>query len=121
MNTYLIPREIRRIGPTGISVTWSDGRSHTLQSQLLRTNCPCATCKEQRGDSSHAHPLTAGSSKPSLLKVISSTVQDELRLDEIWAVGQYAIGMRWGDQHTTGIYTYDLLRKLGEESSGSGQ
>jgi len=36
-------------------------------------------------------------------------------LKEIWAVGQYALGMSWGDGHNTGIYTFDFLRELGGE------
>jgi len=29
-------------------------------------------------------------------------------------VGNYALGLGWGDQHDTGIYSFDYLYRLGE-------
>jgi DUF971 family protein len=44
--------------------------------------------------------------------VIESTIAEETDLREIWGVGQYALGMRWGDGHDSGIYTFTYLREL---------
>jgi DUF971 family protein len=107
------PLEVRRLGAGGISIRWAGGEFHEISSEKLRTNCPCATCKELRGDTSHAKPLTG---KKSSLMIVESSKDEETRLDEIWGVGQYAIGMKWGDGHTTGIYTFDKLHELGEET-----
>lgn len=108
------PTEIKRLATEGVEITWSDGVKHSLNSEMLRINCPCASCKEKRGDTSHAAPL---SPKKFSLRVIESSKTEEIRLDKIWAVGQYAIGMLWGDGHQTGIYTYPYLRDLGEGKS----
>lgn len=110
MNTYnIVPIEIRRLGQKGVSFLWSNGDRGELSSEVLRKNCPCAACREARGDTSHATPL---SNKKSSLKIIEHTRDEELDLQEIWQVGNYAIGLRWGDGHSTGIYTFKYLREL---------
>ncbi len=110
----VVPIQIERKQAEGIEITWSDGSTHALSSKVLRTNCPCAGCKEARGDTTHQTPLTG---KKSLLKVISSSRDEELRLQRIWAVGQYALGMEWADGHANGIYTFELLRELGAQQT----
>jgi DUF971 family protein len=110
MAPIITPTEIKRSGEGGLEIAWNDGKRSRLSSETLRKNCPCAVCREERGDSSHGAPL---SPKKSLLRVIEHTSDEQLRLVEIWAVGNYAVGMRWGDGHDTGIYKYELLRDLG--------
>lgn len=72
-----------------------------------------------RGDTSHAKPLTTPAKplKPRGLAIVDSSLAEQTNLKEIWAVGQYALGMSWGDGHNTGIYTFDFLRELGGFSS----
>ncbi len=43
--------------------------------------------------------------------------QYELR--SVQPVGNYALQMKWGDGHQTGIYTYDYLRQICECSECS--
>lgn len=116
------PVEIRRLDTSGIALAWSDGVRHQIPSEILRRNCPCAGCREQRGDTSHAKPLTspAAPRKPRGLAIVESSLAEETALREIWAIGNYALGMSWRDGHSTGIYTFDLLRSLGEESAPRG-
>ena len=112
------PIEIKRLGTTGIRIQWDNGSECSLNSEALRRACPCASCREARGEGSHEKPISPPAKK-SLLTVVSNSRDEELRLDNIWAVGQYAIGMQWGDGHTTGIYTYDYLHYLGEQQQQS--
>jgi ATP-binding protein involved in chromosome partitioning len=114
------PQAIRRIAGEGVEVQWSDSVTHLLTNELLRRQCPCAECRELRGEGAgHARPLTPVSvekkGKSSLLRVVEHEKQEELQLERIWGVGNYAIGMVWGDGHDSGIYTYYYLRELGEE------
>ncbi len=110
------PVEIRRISmddapPHGaVDIRWSDGSSARLPNELLRRNCPCATCREEQGTLEHAKPLSP--KKPRLLNVVKATLDESLALAEIWAVGNYAVGLRWGDGHDTGIYSFEHLRSL---------
>lgn len=106
-----IPTEIKRDARNGITIAWRDGTTTHLSTETLRRECPCARCKEQRGDTSHSKPLTT---KRRGLTVIQNTIDEQLDLKEIWSVGQYALGMRWGDGHDSGIYPFALLFELGE-------
>lgn len=113
----LKPLEIKRVSQQALAIRWSDGSRCELSNRVLRTNCPCATCREARGDSSHSTPLgglveSEGKKKGQLLRVVEHSVDEELRLEEIWGVGNYAIGVRWGDGHRTGIYTFHYLEEL---------
>ncbi|NDC37781.1 MAG: DUF971 domain-containing protein [Proteobacteria bacterium] len=111
----LLPVEIRRMDGAGIRVRWSDGSIQELSSSILRTNCPCATCREAQGDTSHGRPLTGSAPAPkkkSMLKVIEHTMTEQLTLTEIWGVGNYALGMAWADGHNSGIYSFEYLRRL---------
>ena len=103
------PKEIKRLDTNGLKITWSDGAIHELTSEVLRKECPCAGCREARGDNSHAKPLTG---KKRSLGIVQNTVEEQLSLEEIWGVGQYAIGLKWADGHNSGIYTFDYLREL---------
>jgi DUF971 family protein len=107
----LRPNEIKRLGYHGIEIEWHDGVVHALTSQVLRGNCPSASSLAKRGDSSHDKPLSG----KSRLAIVSSSKSEELKLEHIWLIGNYALGMRWGDGHDTGIFSFKLLRELGDK------
>jgi len=112
----ITPTEIRRLPGTGIKISWSNGLVHELSSTALRTNCPCATCREDRGDTSHARPIStdaAPQKKRSMLTVIEHTATEQLDLTEIWGIGNYALGIAWADGHSSGIYSFEYLYELG--------
>ena len=111
----ITPLEIKRNREGNLVLKWSDGAVHVLPSEVLRRNCPCAVCLEKRGDTSHAKPLTGRRS----LAILDASKDEETGLEKIWPVGGYAIGMLWKDKHDSGIYTYGLLRQLGERSTSS--
>ncbi len=112
MSVDCTPIEIKRLGPSGLQIVWSDGHSSNFSSELLRQNCPCASCREQRGEGSHSAPIAPVKPKASSLRIVQSSLAEELKLERIWAVGNYALGMRWGDGHDVGIWTFDILRAL---------
>ncbi len=96
---------------SGLEIIFADAKKITLNSKTLRKNCPCASCQAKRGDSSHDTPLSPKSGR-SLLNVISATSDEELDLKQIWMLGNYALGMKWGDGHDSGIYTFEFLKSL---------
>jgi DUF971 family protein len=108
------PLEIRREAERGLSITWSDKSVSFLPSSLLRTECPCAECREKRGDASHSAPLPTIplERKKRSLKVVAHEEEKELSLEAIWPVGKYALGMKWGDGHHSGIYPFTFLKSL---------
>ncbi len=97
----------------GIEIVLNNGEIKKIDSLVLRENCPCASCSERRGDSSHDAPL---SGKPAagraLLKVVKSSITEEANITKIWNIGNYALGMRYSDGHDSGIYTYKFLVEL---------
>jgi len=98
----------------GIEVEWENKESSFLSNELLRAHCPCASCLQKRGDTSHQKPLTSGRAS---LQVIEATAEEETNLVRLWAVGNYAIGALWGDKHDTGIYSFSYLYELASKDN----
>ena len=108
----------RNVTPTGINadrttgaftITWSDGAEHKISFELMRNACPCAQCRgghenmsSEPGDDVFTIPLLD----------INTT-----RLDNIEMIGNYAIGIVWGDGHSHGIYHWHYLYSLGERAA----
>lgn len=111
----LSPIKIKRLTTegrgSGLEITWSNNQTQIIPTDLLRKNCPCATCLEASGNSGHSKPLNP-QKKSSFLKVVDATVEESIDLKEIWLVGNYALGILWGDKHDTGIYSFSLLASL---------
>jgi ATP-binding protein involved in chromosome partitioning len=84
-----------------VTLTWNDGKAVTFDLVELRTNCPCAECRERRKAHRAVWPQ-AGSPQP-------------LRIVDAHLVGAFGIGFDWNDGHGTGIYTWDAMRRWSEE------
>ena len=99
-----VPAGIARVAD-GVEITWSDGVRCGYRTRLLRDACPCATCREKR-----AEPTAA----PNPLAVLSPAEVAPLSIVGMRPVGQYAYSIEFSDGHSSGIYTLDYLRELGE-------
>lgn len=97
---------------TGLELVWSGGPPIVISAQKLRDFCPCATCEELRGKQVHAKPLSAPKTSRLLVLVAEPTKEDIYELKRVWGIGNYAVGLEWGDGHNSGIYTYSILRDL---------
>ena len=106
------PKAIKRSKNKGIEITWSDGSIKKISSETLRKNCPSAISKANRGDTSHDKPIQT---KKTSLKIIEHSSKEELDLKRIWQIGNYAIGIEWGDGHDSGIFSFELLYKLSKQ------
>ena len=87
-----------------LALRWSDGVESYLPVQNLRRACPCASCggePDVLGNISRPHVSYSGRSF-------------ELQGWDI--VGGYAIQPKWGDDHRTGIYSFQYLRRLAAAS-----
>ncbi len=106
-NSELIPVSIVREGDAQISITWSDGAVSNWTAGQLRKICPCATCREKkRGESEASEPL----GKLPMLPVLSTAEARPIEIQSMQPVGNYAYSIVFSDNHSSGVFTFDLLR-----------
>lgn len=92
-----------------LRIRWADGHTTTLPLALLRRQCPCAACRSEREtETVGALPVVAAA---SVQRAKVTAVSAEL-------IGQYALRIVWEDGHDTGIYDYELLRRLDPADAG---
>lgn len=108
------PVSIKKTDANTILITWQDGTIGEISGSKLRENCPSAVAKTARGEIDHDKPLSP--TKKGSLRVIKNSITDETRIEKIWLVGNYAIGIEYGDGHKTGIYPFPLLQSLSQNS-----
>ena len=84
-----------------LALKWDDGAESFVALEKLRRACPCAGCK---GEKDIMGNLYIGPEKP--LRA------DSFRLKGIAHVGGYAIQPQWADGHSTGLYSFEMLKHL---------
>jgi len=94
----MYPLKIISKKKSGLVINWSNGSRSEIQSKILRKNCPCATCLAERERYS--------------LNYIPIYSDNEITIEKISVIGNYAIGISWNDGHNTGIYEFPYLFKL---------
>jgi ATP-binding protein involved in chromosome partitioning len=94
------PTKIKKVSPAELMIIWADGRESHFPAPVLRRECPCAQCRDEITGARILLPMH---------------VPDTLELRRIELVGQYALQFEWTDGHHTGIFSFDLLRQLGDE------
>ena len=80
-----------------LKIIWNNDEEQIYSFRNLRFSCQCALCK---------HEITG----EKLIKIES--IPEDINLSKVDPVGNYAIHLVWSDGHSTGIYSYDYLRKL---------
>ena len=102
------PAKVRvdKTGGTGMEIEWKDGHRSHWSFRWLRDACPCATCHDER-EKSGRHPGQPKAQPSTLLPMY----QAPPRPDSVTPVGRYAISFHWNDGHTSGIYSWEYLRR----------
>ena len=96
------PKVIERSVPGQVTIKWGDDVQHVFRAAELRKVCPCAGCvSETTGQRMHD----------------PGTVPDDLEQSNLKLVGNYALDMLFSDGHSTGIFTFQFLRRLGDAQS----
>ncbi len=85
-----------------LALSFAGGQEAFLELGMLRRACPCAACQGE---------------PDALGRVMRPRVEHgpkafELRKFE--TIGGYGLQLYWADGHSTGIYSYDYLRRLAE-------
>lgn len=84
-----------------LALKWDDGAESFIALEKLRRACPCAGCK---GETDIMGNLYIGQEKP--LK------PESFRLLGLAHVGGYALQPQWGDGHSSGLYSFEYLRRI---------
>lgn len=79
-------------------VSFNNGENHSLDAEYLRVESPSA---EVQGHGADQKVCVGGKADVSIIKVEP--------------VGNYAVRLTFDDMHSTGIYSWDYLLKLGRE------
>ena len=87
---------------TELAVNWSDKTESFITLKILRDSCPCAFCSGEKD--------VLGNVYKGSKRELAETAYEAANFERI---GHYAIRIFWGDGHADGLYTYEMLRKLG--------
>jgi DUF971 family protein len=104
----LAPRNLKNIGDA-LEIEWSDGVTQCISWRKLRDACPCASCRVDRSKPPKPQPLLA---------VLSSAEARPLAPASMRPAGNYAYAIAFSDGHSSGIYSLELLRQLGQQIDG---
>ena len=95
----LVPTELRlRRAEKRLEVAWPDGVRHSLPVEYLRAESPSA---EVQGHGPGQKKLVSGRRHVGIMA--------------LEPVGHYAVRIVFDDLHDTGIYSWTVLRRMGEE------
>lgn len=86
-----------------LEVTWPDGRIDRAGYHAIRSQCPCASCRDEWTGERILDP---------------ASIRSDLKLTGMENVGTYAVQFAWNDGHSSGIYTWETLRSIGDQSQG---
>lgn len=95
------PVQIRKTENNSLSVKWNDESVSEIPLTKLRDECPCVNCKGESVIFESYIPIKSPFKAAGYYEI-----------DKIETVGNYAVSVKWKDGHDTGIYSWDILRKL---------
>ncbi len=91
------PPESIDVDPDGaFRIQWPASPPITVPAVRMRDACPCAGCIEEGTGRKLLDP---------------ATIPADIRPTEILPVGSYAVQIHWSDGHSTGLYTWETLRR----------
>ena len=100
----LHPTALKLADDRALVIEWSDGQRRRYGVKALRDACPCATCREKR----------SAPQDPLALPTLSAGQLAPHSILGMKPVGNYAYTIAFSDGHDTGIYSFELLRELGD-------
>ncbi|MGC2662097.1 MAG: DUF971 domain-containing protein [Bryobacteraceae bacterium] len=103
-STRTEPEHIAISKSSGVKIDWLDQHHSDYALAYLRDECPCASCTGAHG----TEPQRSNYSKQPLFQMYKPA----LKMESVEPVGSYAIRIHWNDGHSTGIYSFDHLRKI---------
>lgn len=99
----MLPKKIKLNNQESLTIVWDNGKIINYPLKFLRDESPDAGNKGETILWKHYAPPDKGPDKPGKYEI--STIQK---------VGNYAINIKWKDGESAGIYSWEVLEKLGE-------
>jgi DUF971 family protein len=81
-----------------LRIAWADGE-YDLPFAYLRRQCECANCVNEWTGERILDPRS---------------VSDDISIEKMDLVGNYAVRVAWSDGHNSGLYTWKRLRELAQ-------
>jgi Mrp family chromosome partitioning ATPase/DUF971 family protein len=89
------PRVEARDG--ALYIHWPDQQESVIPNKRLRASCQCALCVNEFTGQPLLNP---------------ETIPDDISVEAIQPLGNYAVSITWSDGHSSGIYSWEHLRRL---------
>ena len=96
MEKPIFPQDVA-LEADAIVIMWDDGHRSPFPHRFLRLRCQCASCVDEMSGNPRLDP---------------DKVPQDVRAVDHLPVGNYAVQFLWTDGHFTGIYPYEIVRKL---------
>ena len=96
------PADVQQIGDE-LAIKWDDGSESFVKLERLRLACPCAGCHGEMDVLGNVYRAPGQPITPAATKLV--------RLE---TVGGYALQPFWGDGHSSGIFSFDYLKRVAE-------
>jgi ATP-binding protein involved in chromosome partitioning len=97
MSTLLFVRQIWQKNNDTFSIEWNDGLVQDFRLCNLQRNCPCAHCTDEMTGKQLLDP---------------KTISDDVKAVVIRSIGRYGLRIQFTSGCSTGIYSFDRLRKM---------
>lgn len=107
MTDQPLPTDLKKTEDRCLLISWSDGVNQKIPFRRLREGCQCATCNEKRMKGPEPKPAS------NVLPILTAAEARPLDIVKMHPVGNYAYNIEFSDGHSSGIFTFELLRLLG--------
>ncbi len=92
------PKDVRAVTEQRyLEIIWEEGHIGRYPYRTLRGECPCAACVDEF---------------TGVRTLEIASIADDIIIDDLQLVGNYALRIDWSDGHSTGLYSWKLLAAL---------
>ena len=99
------PLDIQIVGQE-LAVKWEDGSESFVPLDKLRQCCPCAGCQGERDVMGNLYKAPPQPLRPASFQIV-----------RVSSIGGYGVQPVWADGHQTGIYSFDYLRRVADDTA----
>lgn len=96
------PADLQQIGDE-LAIKWDDGSESFVKLEAMRRACPCAGCM---GETDVMGNLYKGP--------VKTLTPASFELKKLASVGGYAVQPFWADGHSSGLFSFDYLKRVAD-------